>query len=115
MALHPLAGKLPTPDILENIPSLISDYFLLSPDMQDESQRVSFGTSGHRGSAKKRSFNEQHILAATQAVSDYRKAHNIEGTLFMGMDTHALSYPAQLTAIRVLAANGVTTKIAKNN
>ncbi len=114
MALHPLAGKLPTPDILENIPSLVADYFLLTPDMNHKSQRISFGTSGHRGSAKKRSFNERHILAATQAVCDYRKAHGIEGTLFMGMDTHALSYPAQLTAIRVLAANGIETRIAKD-
>ena len=115
MALHPLAGKLPTADILENIPSLISDFFLLTPDMNDVSQRITFGTSGHRGSSKKRSFNERHILAVTQAVCDYRKAHGIEGTLFMGMDTHALSYPAQLTAIRVLAANGITTKIAKES
>ncbi len=113
MALHPLAGKLPTADILENIPSLISDFFLLAPNPHEESQRITFGTSGHRGSSKKRSFNEKHILAVTQAVCDYRKVHGIEGTLFMGMDTHALSYPAQLTAIRVLAANGVHTKIAK--
>jgi len=115
MALHPFAGKLPTADMLENIPSLIADYFLLTPDMNNEAERITFGTSGHRGSAKKKSFNEQHILAATQAVCDYRKAHNIEGTLFMGMDTHALSYPAQLTAIRVLAANGIETKIAQDN
>jgi len=115
MALHPLAGKLPTADILENIPSLISDYFLLTPNISKDSEKISFGTSGHRGSSKKKSFNEKHILAATQAVCDYRKAHGIEGTLFMGMDTHALSYPAQLTAIRVLAANGVETKIAENN
>ncbi len=115
MALHPLAGKLPTADMLENIPLLISDYFLLTPDMNQTSQRITFGTSGHRGSSRKKSFNEKHILAATQAVCDYRKAHGIEGTLFLGMDTHALSYPAQLTAIRVLAANGVTTKIAQDN
>ena len=114
MALHPLAGKLPTPDILENIPSLISDYFLLTPNMGKADEKIAFGTSGHRGSSKKKSFNEHHILAVTQAVCDYRKSHGIEGVLFMGMDTHALSYPAQLTAIRVLAANGVTTKIAEN-
>ncbi len=115
MALHPQAGKLPTPDMLENIPALISDYFLLTPDPHNAAHKISFGTSGHRGSAKKISFNEKHILAATQAVCDYRKVHGIKGTLFMGMDTHALSYPAQLTAIRVLAANGVKTKIAKDN
>jgi len=115
MALHPFAGKLPTADMLENIPSLIADYFLLTPDMNNEAERITFGTSGHRGSAKKKSFNEQHILAATQAVCDYRKAHNIEGTLFMGMDTHALSYPAQLTAIRGVAAKGRETKIAQDN
>jgi phosphoglucomutase len=114
MALHPQAGKLPTPDMLENIPALISDYFLLTPNPYNNAHKISFGTSGHRGSATKISFNEAHILAATQAVCDYRKAHGIEGTLFMGMDTHALSYPAQLTAIRVLAANGVETKIAKD-
>jgi len=114
MALHPQAGKLPLTKDLENIPALISDFFLLTPDTQNETEKIAFGTSGHRGSSKKKSFNEQHILCATQAVCDYRRAHNIEGTLFMGMDTHALSYPAQLTAIRVLAANGVETKIAKD-
>jgi len=115
MSIHPLAGKLPTPDILKNIPALISDFFLLTPNPKKDEERISFGTSGHRGSSKKRSFNEQHILCMTQAVCDYRKQNHIEGTLFLGMDTHALSCPAQLTALRVLAANDVHVRIAKNN
>jgi phosphoglucomutase len=112
---HTLAGKLPTYDLLENIPSLISDYFLLKPDPNDPTQRVSFGTSGHRGSSKKRSFNEEHILAITQAICDYREQNGIKGRLFMGKDTHALSYPAELTALRVLMANSVETFIAKDD
>jgi phosphoglucomutase len=112
---HELAGKLPTPDLLENIPSLISDYFLLKPDIKESTQRVSFGTSGHRGSSKKRSFNENHILAITQAICDYREQNGIKGRLFMGKDTHALSYPAELTALSVLMANEVETFVAKDD
>ncbi len=115
MALHPLAGKLPPQESLENIPALISDYFLLTPDPHIQSQRVSFGTSGHRGSSSKKSFNENHILAITQAVCDYRKKEGINGTLFIGIDTHALSYPAQLTALRVLSANNIDVCIAQDN
>ncbi len=115
MALHPLAGKLPPQENLENIPKLISDYFLLTPDPHIEDQRVSFGTSGHRGCSLKKSFNENHILAITQAVCDYRKKENITGTLFIGIDTHALSYPAQLTALRVLSANDVDVCIAQDD
>jgi len=114
MSLHPLAGKRPPKASLINVPKLISAYFTLTPDVQQSTQRVSFGTSGHRGSALKNSFNEQHILAVTQAVCDYRKEAGIHGTLFMGMDTHALSYPAQLTAIQVLAANNIDVRIAEN-
>jgi phosphoglucomutase len=115
MSLHPLAGKRPPKASLINVPQLISAYFTLTPDVQQSTQRVSFGTSGHRGSALKNSFNEQHILAVTQAVCDYRKEAGIHGTLFMGMDTHALSYPAQLTAIQVLAANNIDVRIAENS
>jgi len=114
MSLHPFAGKLAPKEILINVPELISAYFTQSPNMKNSVERVSFGTSGHRGSSLKRSFNEKHILAITQAVCDYRKEAGINGTLFMGMDTHALSYPAQLTALQVLAANKVDVFIAKN-
>ena len=115
MALHPLAGKLPPQENLENIPELISDYFLLTPDPHINNQRVSFGTSGHRGCSTKKTFNENHILAITQAVCDYRAKESIDGILFIGIDTHALSYPAQLTALRVLAANDINVCIAENN
>lgn len=114
MSVHPLAGKLAPKSILANVPELITAYFTLIPDMQTSAERVSFGTSGHRGSSLKCSFNEHHILAVTQAVCDYRKEANIHGTLFMGMDTHALSWPAQLTAIQVLAANGVDVRIGRD-
>ncbi len=115
MSVHPLAGKLPPKSILVNVPELISAYFTLIPDVQTGTERVGFGTSGHRGSSLKRSFNEYHILAVTQAVCEYRREAGIDGILFMGMDTHALSWPAQLTALQVLAANGITTRIAENS
>ncbi len=114
MSLHPYAGKLAPKSVLANIPELISDYYTKIPDTQNNAQRISFGTSGHRGSSLLTSFNEMHILAVTQAVCDYRKEAGIEGILFMGMDTHALSYPAQLSALQVLAANAVTVYIAKD-
>jgi len=114
MSLHPYAGKLAPKSILVNVPELISDYYTKIPDTQNRAQCISFGTSGHRGSSLRKSFNEMHILAVTQAVCDYRKKVGISGILFMGMDTHALSYPAQLTAIEVLAANGVDLYIAKD-
>jgi len=107
MNIHPLAGKLPPRSILINVPELISAYYTLTPNAERDSERISFGTSGHRGSSLKRSFNEQHILAVTQAVCDYRVQAGIHGTLFMGMDTHALSWPAQITALQVLASNNV--------
>jgi len=114
MSLHPNAGKLAPKSILANIPELISDYYTKVPDTQNSAQRISFGTSGHRGSSLLISFNEVHILAVTQAVCDYRKEAGITGTLFMGMDTHALSHPAQLSALQVLSANAVTVYIAKD-
>ena len=113
MSLHPNAGKLAPKSILINVPELISAYYTQTPDTKNGAQRISFGTSGHRGASLLRSFNETHILAVTQAVCDYRKEAGITGTLFMGMDTHALSYPAQLTALQVLSANGVDVRIAK--
>lgn len=113
MSLHPNAGKVAPKSTLINVPELISQYYMYVPDTQKSAERISFGTSGHRGSAKSKSFNETHILAVTQAVCDYRKQAGIEGILFMGMDTHALSYPAHISALQVLAANGVTVYIAK--
>ena len=113
MALHPHAGKLAPKSILINVPRLISEYYTKTPDTQNPAQRISFGTSGHRGSSLLGSFNENHILAVTQAVCDYRREAGITGILFMGMDTHALSYPAQLSALQVICANAVTVYIAK--
>ncbi len=110
--MHPLAGEKAPKDKLENIPALIAAYYNLKPDPKLPSERVSFGTSGHRGNAYKKSFNEAHVVAIAQAVCDYRKEHKITGPLFMGKDTHALSIPAEQTAIRVFAANGVQTRIA---
>ncbi|MGA7616103.1 MAG: phosphoglucomutase (alpha-D-glucose-1,6-bisphosphate-dependent) [Thermoanaerobaculia bacterium] len=105
------AGTLPTHDMLINVPRLVTQYFALRPDPAVREQRVAFGTSGHRGSALNRSFNELHILATTQAICDYRRDQGIEGPLFLGVDTHALSEPAFATAMEVLAANGVEVMI----
>ena len=112
MQLSPLAGKPAPPDILVNIPRLVAAYYTDKPDPAVPAQRVAFGTSGHRGSSFTRSFNEDHILAITQSICLYRKAHQIDGPLFMGKDTHALSEPALDTALEVLAANGVTVMLA---
>ncbi len=113
MTVHPLAGKPAPPDLLVNVPALLSAYYTRHPDPDDPRQRVQFGTSGHRGSALSRNFNEDHILAVTQAVVEYRREAGIEGPLFIGMDTHALSWPAHLTALQVLAANGVNVRYAR--
>jgi phosphoglucomutase len=104
---HPLAGHPAPKASLSNIPRLLTAYFVLRPDPAVPDQRVSFGTSGHRGSSLNRSFNEAHILATTQALCDYRKQAGIDGPLFLGIDTHALSEAAFATAVEVLAANGV--------
>lgn len=109
--LNPLAGKPAPRNILPNIPRLVSAYYTARPDARIPGQEVSFGTSGHRGNSMKVSFNEDHILAIVQAVCDFRKARGIAGPLFLGMDTHALSEPAHITAIEVLAANGVTAMV----
>lgn len=108
MALHPLAGKPAPRDLLINVPRLVSAYYTMHPDPAEPAHRVAFGTSGHRGSSLNCSFNEDHILAISQAICEYRHAKGITGPLFIGMDTHALSEPALATAIEVLAANGVT-------
>jgi phosphoglucomutase len=110
MALHPLAGKPAPKDVLVDVAGLEREYYARKPDPSDPAQRVSFGTSGHRGSALSGSFNEDHILATTQAICEFRKTRGIDGPLFLGMDTHALSAPAQKTAIEVLAANEVEVR-----
>lgn len=107
MALHPLAGKPPPESILTNIPRLVAHYYSLAPAAAEPAQRVAFGTSGHRGCADRRSFNEAHILAISQAVAEFRQGQGIDGPLFVGMDTHALSEPALISAVEVFAANGV--------
>ena len=107
---HPLAGKPAPAEMLVNVPALLRAYRDV-PNANDPAQRVAFGTSGHRGSALARSFNEAHILAIVQAVCEYRRKHAIAGPLYLGKDTHALSAPAQCSALEVLAANGVHTRI----
>ena len=114
MALHPLAGHPAPKSILPNIPRLVSDYYTRTPDLSDETNLVAFGTSGHRGSSAKGTFNQAHILAIVQAICDYRKSAGTDGPLFLGMDTHALSEAAHATALEVLTANGVEVRIAKD-
>lgn len=115
MATSPLAGKPAPAEILIDPARLERDYYERRPDPGDPAQRVSFGTSGHRGSALSGTFNEAHILAVTQAICDLRRSQGTDGPLFMGKDTHALSAPAQRTALEVLAANGVETMIQKDD
>ncbi len=115
MAVHPLAGKPAPPALLVNIQELVNAYYSGRPDVSDPAQRVSFGTSGHRGTSLKGSFNEDHIRAITQAICEYRTGKGISGPLFLGMDTHALSEPAQKTALEVLAANGVEVMVQENS
>ena len=93
--------------MLVNVPRLVTAYYAEHPDGGVAAERVAFGTSGHRGSAFERTFNEAHILAITQAICSYRQAHNVDGPLFMGMDTHALSEPAFHTAVSVFSAHGL--------
>jgi phosphoglucomutase len=111
MALDPNAGKPAQPSMLVNIPRLITAYYTGRPDPAEPAQRVAFGTSGHRGSSFALSFNEAHILAITQSICQYRQQERITGPLFLAMDTHALSDPAWVSALEVLAANGVDTMI----
>ena len=115
MSLSPLAGKPAPRDILVNVPRLITAYYKEVPDPSVASQRVAFGTSGHRGSAFDAAFNEWHILAITQGICEYRKKQGTDGPLFLGMDTHALSVPALASALEVLAANGVDVMLAEKD
>jgi phosphoglucomutase len=114
MRVSPLAGKPPPLSMLVNVPRLVTAYYAEHPDPSIAAQRVAFGTSGHRGSAFECSFNEAHIAAITQAICAYRKEHRIDGPLFMGMDTHALSEPAFASALEVLSANGVGVMIDRD-
>src|SRR6202161_3751111 len=103
----PRAGQPAAPSDLVDVAKLVTAYYAVHPDPGEPSQRVSFGTSGHRGSAFTTTFNEDHILATTQAICEYRAGHGIDGPLYLGADTHALSEPAQVSALEVLAANDV--------
>src|ERR1700743_2131194 len=111
MTINPMAGKPAPASMLVNVPRLIATYYSDAPDPAVPDQKVSFGTSGHRGSSFLHSFNEAHILAITQAIVLYRTQQGIGGPLFLGMDTHALSEPAYVSALEVLGANGVTVMI----
>jgi phosphoglucomutase len=110
-APHPAAGKPVDSASLVNVPQLVSAYFASKPDPSDPAQRVAFGTSGHRGTSLKNSFNENHILATTQAICDHRRETGLTGPLFVGIDTHALAEPALVSAVEVFAANGVDIMI----
>jgi len=113
MKVSPYAGKPAEPSMLVNVPELVTSYYTGVPDPSVPGQRVAFGTSGHRGSAFEKGFNEGHILAISQAICLYREQKKIDGPLFLGMDTHALSAPAHASALEVLAANGVEVMIAE--
>jgi phosphoglucomutase len=114
-ASSPIPGQIAPAEILIDVEKLLDQYYSLHPDPENPVQQVSFGTSGHRGTAANATFNEDHILAVSQAVAEYRQSQGISGPLYLGMDTHALSEPAQKTAIEVLAANGVEVYIAEDN
>ncbi len=115
VSISPLAGHLATPDMLVDVPKLVSAYYTEAPDFSVAEQRVAFGTSGHRGCSFDNTFNQWHVLAITQAICDYRRWQGINGPLFLGMDTHALSTPAYSSALEVLAANGVDVMLATHD
>jgi len=112
---HPLAGKPAPKELLVDVPDLLRRYAAEAPDPADPAQRVAFGTSGHRGSSLRRSFNEAHILAVAQAVAEHRARAGVDGPLFLGRDTHALSEPAERSALEVLAANGVQVVVSRGD
>ncbi len=115
MSVHPRAGRRAEPSDLVDVPALVTAYFAEHPDPDDQGERVSFGTSGHRGSSLNHAFNEDHIAATTQAICEYRAANGITGPLFLARDTHALSDPAWTTALEVLAGNGVQVLVDSAN
>ena len=112
---HPLAGKKAPKETLIDVAALEKAYYSNRPDMANPQQKVAFGTSGHRGSSLASSFTDMHIAAITQAIIEYRRENEIDGPLYMGKDTHALSAAAQRTAIEVLAGNSVHVRIAAND
>src|SRR5690348_1703622 len=112
---NPLAGKPAPPELLVDVPKLVTAYYTEVPDPAIPGQEIRFGTSGHRGSAFRNSFNESHILAIVQAVCECRKRRGIDGPLFLGVDTHALSAPAQASALAVLAANEGEVMLAQDD
>src|SRR5579884_1256955 len=113
--ISPLAGKRAPKEMLIDAARLEREYYARRPDVNDPQQMVAFGTSGHRGTSANATFTESHILAITQAICEYRRANGIDGPLYIGKDTHALSDPAQRTALEVLAANGVETIVQRGN
>lgn len=115
MKISPLAGKPAEASMLVNVPKLIAAYYSETPDPTIPEQRIAFGTSGHRGSSLSKGFNENHILAISQAICEYRMKNGIDGPLFLGMDTHALSVPAMASALEVLAANSIEVMIAEGD
>ena len=115
MSKHPLAGQIAPLDYLVNVPELVARYYIDKPQADEPLQKVSFGTSGHRGTSLNVSFNEHHVLAISQAIAEHRRTAGITGPLFMGMDTHALSEPALYTAIEVFAANGIELRLHQGN
>jgi len=115
MTISPLAGKPAPRELLVDIARLEGAYFAHTPDPEDPLQRVRFGTSGHRGTSLDGSFSEAHVLAMTQALCDQRRAQGIDGPLYVGKDTHALSGPAERSALEVLAANGVETVLQRDD
>ena len=115
MGISPLAGKAAPKEMLVDLARLEREYQACRPDVSDPNQRVIFGTSGHRGSSLRGTFGEAHILAITQAICEYRRGQGIGGPMYVGKDTHALSGPAQRTALEVLAANGVETLIQRED
>src|ERR1700678_2839208 len=114
-SVSPLAGKPAPKEMLIDVAQVQREYFERRPDVNDPNQLVAFGTSGHRGSSLHGTFNEAHILAITQAICEYRRQQETDGPLYMGKDSHALSAPAQRTALEVLTANGVETFVQKDD
>ncbi len=111
MSVHPLAGQKAPKDILINIPRVMAGYYTRKPEPADSRQRIVFGTSGHRGTSLNATFTENHILAICQSVCEYRREQKINGPIFLGMDTHALSEAAHTTALEVFGANGMEVRI----
>ena len=115
MKISPLAGHLPPQAMLLDVAKLVTAYYAEIPDPTVPTQRVAFGTSGHRGSSFEKTFNEWHVIAISEAICRYRRQQGIDGPLFLGADTHALSAPASTTAVEVLAANGIDIMLAEHD